>query len=509
MSVRVIGTPVVGSSLTQIAVSGAESPWFVRTPSAPDGWKQRAAHIRESLVTREWLSDLAPALEPAGAAGERLQRAAESGFVVTSGQQPGLFGGPLYTWWKALSVLALADELERRTGVPVAPVFWAATDDSDFRESATTVVATADGAEVIEMPEPPGVGVALAQVIPGDLAKQLERLEAAAGSASATAIFDAVRSAYAPGKSVGRAYVELLRSIVGPLGVSVIDAAHPAVRTAAHPVLVRSLERADAIHSALEKRSDDLREAGHSVQVKIVDGRTLAFSESKGKRDRVRIRDAARVASDASPGTLGPNVLLRPIVERSILPTAAYLGGPAEIAYFAQVTAVADAMGISPPAVLPRWSGYVVEPRIDRILDRYGLQPGDFRDPHAVESRLARASLPGNISSGLESMQTAVREAVERMREGEGSDIIPDGVLHGLARNVSHRIERLERRVAASVKRRGNDALRDAAIARGALFPFGQPQERALNIIPLLARYGMALLDDVLVEVRAHASRLA
>ena len=509
MTLRVISTPIVGSQLAQLALSREASPWFERSPSTPDGWRQRAEDVRSSLVAKDWLADLAPAFGQGGPASERLERAARSGFVVTSGQQPGLFGGPLYTWWKALSVLAFADELERQTGMPVAPVFWAATDDSDFKESATTVVATTEGAEAIEMPEPPGVGVALAQVRLGDLTRQLERLEAAAGSAPGSTVLDLARSAYSPEKSIGSAYVELLRSIVGPLGVSVIDAAHPSVRKAAHPVLIRSLERSTIIHDALESRSDDLKSSGYSAQVKIVEGRTLAFSEADGKRERIRIRDAGRVATDAEPGTLGPNVLLRPIVERSILPTVAYLGGPAEIAYFAQVTAVAHALDTKSPLVLPRWSGYVVEPRIDRILERYQLSPSDFRDPHAVESRLARASLPENIVRNIESMRSAVRDAVNGMRDGEGADLVPDGVLQGLSRNISHRLERLERRVAATVKRRGNDALRDAAIARGALYPFGHPQERALNIIPLLARYGTGLLDDVLVEVRAHAAGLA
>ena len=105
-------------------------------------------------------------------------------------------------------------------------------------------------------------------------------------------------------------------------------------------------------------------------------------------------------------------------------------------------------------------------------------------------------------------MRAAIESSVEEI-ENSGTELVPDGVLQGLSRNVSHRIERLERRLAASVKRRGNDALRDAAIARGALFPVGKPQERALNLIPLLARYGDDLIDSVMKEVRAHAAEIA
>jgi uncharacterized protein YllA (UPF0747 family) len=358
------------------------------------------------------------------------------------------------------------------------------------------------------MPEPPGIGVALAGVEIGDLREQLARLELAAGSAPGSNILELVRRAYSPGASVGGAFVALLRSVVEPLGVSVIDAAHSAVRSAAHPILVRALERSEAVHDALAARADDLKASHYAAQVKIVEGRTLAFSEADGKRERIRIRDAAVTAETAKPGTLGPNVLLRPIVERSILPTVAYLGGPAEVAYFAQVSAVADALGVPAPVVLPRWSGYVLEPRIERILQRYSLDVSDFADPHAVETRLARASVPPGILENAESIKAETDRAVSRMLEGEGADLVPPGVIEGLKRNVAHRIDRLERRFAASIKRRGNDALRDAAIARGALYPFGHPQERALNIIPLLARYGDDLVLSVLEEARGHAARI-
>ena len=506
---RVASTPIVGSSLAQLALSRARTPFFERVPATADDWRARADHIRRSLIQQDWLSPLAPALGSRPAARERLERAATSGIVVTSGQQPGLFGGPLYTWWKALSVLAFADQLERLTGMPVAPVFWAATDDSDFAEGAWTVVSTPDGAERIELPRPGVEGIALAQVPLGDVDAQMQRMQAAAGSAaSGSEVIASLRRAYSPGHTVGGAFVELLRSVVEPLGVSVIDAAHPAVRGAAHPVLMRALERSEVIEAALGDRSAELKRAGHQAQVKNVDGRSLVFLEHAGKRDRVRTRDAVATMQSASPGDLGPNVLLRPIVERSILPTVAYMGGPAEIAYFAQVTAVAAAIGAPAPAVVPRWSGYVVEPRIDRILQRYSLQVSDFTDPHAVESRLARASIPDAVMGPIETMRAAIETGIQEV-ERSGDDLVPDGVLQGLHRNVSHRIERLERRLAASVKRRGNDALRDAAIARGALFPFGKPQERALNIIPLLARYGDDLLDSVMKEVRAHAAEIA
>lgn len=489
-------------------MAGADSRWFVQRPQSVDDWRTRAALTREALLVPDWTTALAPAIAARGQAAERLERAAASGFVVTTGQQPGLFGGPLYTWWKALSVLALADRLEAATGLPVAPVFWAATDDGDFDEASGTVVATPEGAERIEMPAASVTGASLARIPIGDVSSQIARLAAAAGSASNAGIIEIVRRAYRPGQTVGGAYVELLRAVLEPLGISVLDAAHPAVSTAAHPLLKMSLERAKEIEDALSERAGELKAAGHSPQVKLVRGRTLLFTDASGKRERVRTADTES-ASASLPGALGPNVLLRPVVERYLLPTVAYLGGPAEIAYFAQVTAVAQALDVAAPLVVPRWSGVVVEARIDRILKRYELAAEDFSDPHAVETRLARESLPDELLLRLAELRSATRQSATRLENTEGSGLVGPGVIQGLTKSIDHRVDRLARRFAASVKRRGNESLNDAAIARGSLYPFGSPQERALNFVPLYARYGNDLISAVLSEASRHASKLA
>lgn len=502
-----ISTPITGSSLAQTAIESGDSKWYVRRPSSADGWKKRAEEVRGSLLSTDWIAQLSPALAARGAALHRLERAAVSGIAVTTGQQPGLFGGPLYTWWKALSAVAMADRLEVLTGIPVVPIFWAATDDSDFAEASYTVVATADGSERLQMQGDPPAGTPLSDVAVGDLTELLARLEHATGSGANVRVLDAVRSAYRPGSTVGSAYVELLRALLEPLGIPVLDAAHPAVREAAFPILQKAVERADQIDVALADRTSDLKREGHAAQVKLVKGRTLVFSDRGGRRDRIRLREAEQALEESTPGLLGPNVLLRPIVERSIIPTVAYLGGGAEVAYFAQTAAVADALGVPGPLVIPRWSGLVIEPRIQKILDRYSLHADDFRDPHAVESRIARDSLPAELRHSIKELQSSIAEATGRLATATGSDLVSSSVLEGLERNLNHRIEKLERRFAASVKRRGNEALRDAAIARGSLYPFGIPQERALNIVPLLSRYGDELVRAVMDEARKHAER--
>jgi bacillithiol biosynthesis cysteine-adding enzyme BshC len=460
------------------------------------------------MESRDWLRALEGALAPSGHAADRLTAAQREGFVVTCGQQPGLFGGPLYTWWKALSALEFANALQSATGRPVAPVFWAATDDSDFDEARWTVVVTPDGAQKIELAGRDDPGLPMALVPLGDVTSQLDALRRAAGSAPHPGILDIVARAYTPGQTIGSSYVTLLREVLSPLGIGVLDSSHESVRERARPILQRALEQGRDIETALVARDGEIKSAGFSPQVQTVRGRSLVVSATDGRRARVAMGNPTHGASDISMENLSPNVLLRPIVERHILPTVAYLGGPAEIAYFAQVGAVAEALGMEPPLILPRWSGMVIEPRIEKILERHRLSPADFSDPHSVETRLAEQSLPPELQSTLADLRQTLEEQIAHLAARHGDSLVSPRVIEGLRRNLLHRVERLERRYTSAVKREGTSALHEIAVARASLYPFGVPQERILNGIPLLARHGDDLFDSATPEIKTHAASL-
>jgi len=161
------------------------------------------------------------------------------------------------------------------------------------------------------------------------------------------------------------------------------------------------------------------------------------------------------------------------------------------------------------PLVVPRWSGVVIEPRIQRILEKHSLNVEDFRDPHAVETRMARASLPEALKAEIQSLSATLNTGAAKLSNVEGADLVSPSVVEGLKRNISHRLSRLERRYAAGLKKRGTEDLREAGIARASLFPLGVPQERALNGIPMIARYGDDLFNSVMEETRKHAAALA
>jgi bacillithiol biosynthesis cysteine-adding enzyme BshC len=440
-----------------------------------------------------------------------MARVAEGkGIVVTTGQQPGLFGGPVYTWSKAVSALALADAIEAETGVPAAPVFWAATDDSDFAEGSYTFLSRAGGVDrvAIESTQPDGTRVA--DIPLPDMSDALESLANACGSAADARVLEMVRRAYSPPATVGSAYVALLRAMLEPLGIAVLDAAHPAVSRAAHPMLMRALLERERVAGALAARSAELTAAGQDPQVPDVEQLTLVFERQGGRRERIQRARAAVAAATAEPGSLSPNVLLRPVVERALMPTISYVAGPGEIAYFAQVSAVATALGAELPMAVPRWSGTVIEPHVSEILERYGLRPDDFTDPHAVETRLAREAWPAGVAKAIERLRRDLAERLAGVRASlQGLDgLAPSATVDGTGRAMEWRLSRLERRISAAVKARETTMMRDLATARGSLFPGGVRQERALNLIPLLARYGTGLLDGMREGATVHARAL-
>jgi len=505
---RVISEPLAGNPLAAAAIAESTPPgWYEPQPRDPARWRKRVELVRSSFGD-DWLARLGPAIQATGAAKERLESvAAGRGVVVTTGQQPGLFGGPIYTLSKALSALALADALQKATGVPVAPVFWAATDDTDFKEASSTVIAVPGGAQLLRIDHSEPLGRPMAVMPLGDTSTELEALARSAGSTIDRSPIDLLERFYTIDATIGSAYVGFLRALLAPLGIAVIDASHPATRAAAKPVLTAALEKADEIARAVTGRNQELEAAGFAAQVQDVPGLSLVFSAASGGRKRVPIKAARK---HANLDDLGPNVLLRPVIERAILPTATYIGGPAEIAYFAQIAPIADTLGVARPAIVPRWSCTIIEPHVERILEKLHLLPEDLRDPHEAEARVARSHLPKGVIEELEATRAALNDRLNALTRAVVEENAPIGpaVTGGLGANLMRRLDRFERRLIAASKKLHADVMQEIGTARGSLYPLGKPQERALNFVPMLARYGPMLRDDMLAGARAHGERL-
>jgi len=469
---------------------------------------------------------LREAFVPSPAREAALERLAEpDALAVTSGQQPGLFTGPLYTVHKALSAAALARVLERLWARPVVPIFWIAGDDHDFAEASHAAWLGADGALVTASlpPRPPDAPLTpmYRQALGDGVTSALEAL----GSSLPPSEFRDETLAwlsrhYHPQATVAGAFAGAMAELLAPFGIVCFDSAHPAAKRLAAPVVLRALEDAAAIEGELELQSEALGETARTSGVLVGDGAALVMLEGRQGRDRLVASDGAFVTrrgrerfgldelaaiADREPARLSPNVLLRPVVESALLPTVAYLGGPAELRYLAFTPPIYRRLGVERQRPLPRWSGVLVEPRVDRVLAKFGLELADLLDPSGgLEARLVRSQLPGEVVEALQGLRAALEEGYAALEES-AREIDPTLVrpVQGARHQALGGTQDIEKKLVQHLKRRQETELGQIGRARTAVLPGGKPQERVLTVAPFAARYGPALMDDLRDAIEA------
>lgn len=452
--------------------------------------------------------------------------------VVTTGQQPGLFTGPLYTVYKALSAAALARELAAQWQRPVVPVFWAAGDDHDYEEARSTAWLDTAGELVVASLPPRNADAAPSSMARTPLPAEVPALLAQLGQGLPTGPFrdaalDWLGRHYRPKTTVGQAFAGAMAEFLGRFGVLVFDPTHAAARRAMGPVLARALAEAPALDRALADQASRLREAGRPTPVPVGDGATLVFLETASGRERLlpsgprfttrrgshQLDQAAILRMVASgEADWSPNVLLRPVVESAILPTVAYVAGPGELAYLPMAEPLYAALGVPRQVPVPRWSGLLVEPRVDRILQKFGSSLEELLAPAQVlEVRMVRDQVPPALPRALHRWRQAM-EAEHLTILGAAIEVDP--TLERPAQKVYEHalteLSALEARVERHLRRRQRVELQQIGRARGSLQPVGRPQERVLGAPGWLGRYGPGLVDDVAATIGAwYADALA
>ena len=443
--------------------------------------------------------------------------------VVTTGQQPALFTGPLYTIHKALSAAALAEVLGRRWDRKVVPVFWVAGDDHDFTEANHASWLNADGALVTAVlrERPPDAPLLplyrepLGPEVDGVLA-QLEADLPPAEHREGT--LDWLRRHFRPDKTVAGAYGSALAELLAPFGIVCLDSTHAAVKKAAGPLLVDALRKAADIERLLDERSGDLVGQGTDPGVAAADGATLVMVEAALGRDRLVRTDGGFVTRRAhqpfgfadlerlaqqEPQRLSPNVLLRPVVESALLPTVAYVAGPGELRYLPLCRPLYESLGVVPQLPVPRWSGMLVEHRVDRVLEKFGatleelLQPG-----HALESRVVRSQLPSETITTLERLRGELAAGYDTLANvARTIDPTIEKTIQNVGKQAQSGTQEVERKMVQHLRNRSEVEMSQVERARTAVLPGGKPQERLLTVAPFLARYGPELLQQLKQEM--------
>lgn len=459
-----------------------------------------AAAAPAAVAPRRVSADVLAAVLP-GPGRDRL--ASGEVLVVTTGQQPGLFTGPLYTIYKALSAVVLARRLERERKVPVVPVFWVAGDDHDFAEANHASVLNAAGEVVrIVLRERPADALLLPlfrEPCGPEIAAALEQLRAALPDSEFKAdVLAWLEASYRPDANLADACAEAVNRLLGPRGIAVFRAHDRAAKRAAAPFLLRAMDvtLADGLSPVLVEGSagrDRLRGDG--------DGPVT-------RRSGERFTPAAleRIAAE-SPERLSPNVLLRPVIEAALFPTVTYAAGPAELAYIPEAAPLYARLGVTPQTPVPRWSGLLLDSRVEKVLERHGLTPDDFAGPPgALEARIARDAVPPEIADTLVRLRAELDLHYERLgTEVARVDPTLERTVQSARNAALGGTHEVEKKLVASLRRANDTLTGQLARARAALAPEGKPQERVLTAASFLVRYGPALIDAIEAEVARWA----
>jgi bacillithiol synthase len=427
--------------------------------------------------------------------------------AVVTGQQVGLFSGPAYTIYKALTAARLAADLTAR-GIPAVPIFWLATEDHDFAEVNHTYVFGQDHRPVavsvngaagterpvgtIPIPEPP-----------------LERLlEILKTFPHGEEVVDLVRQAYQPGVTFGGGFQALLDRLLSKFGLLFINPLDEAVRQLAAPLLRDALRADEDLHTKLLARNKELEDAGYHAQVHIEPKTSLVFLLDGDRRIALRRQNGEYTSKDRKYSAdelaqaadhLSPNALLRPVVQDYILPTVAYVGGPAELAYMAQSQVLYQSLLGRMPVMLARSGFTLLDARTSKLMARYKLTIANFfRGEDDVRVEIAKTLIPETLTQKFAESRSTVSKVIDELRAGlVGFDSTLAAAADKSRAKIVYQLGKLERKVARETLNRNQRAAADAGYMSGLIYPDKHPQERLYSILPFIAKHGPDLVDKL------------
>jgi bacillithiol biosynthesis cysteine-adding enzyme BshC len=490
-------------------------------PPTESGILAAAREVRLDLETRSTVVGVLREQNARFAADSRLppetarnlDRLEAGSVAIVTGQQVGLFCGPAYSIYKAVTALRWADSITQR-GTDAVPIFWLATEDHDLAEVNHSDWNTREGLAHFEMPaRSQDAGHRVGEVLLGDAVEPLVAKAAAALEGSFGEEFAAaLRESYAPGETYGSAFGKLMSRIFAGRGIIFIDPLDPRLHRLSVGVYRRALDESQSLRDQLLARSKELENGGFHAQVKVTRESTLLFYNVEGSRQPLRQRngkftagkatftvDELRAVIEMSPEAFTANVLLRPVIQDTLLPTAAYIGGPAEIAYMAQTQIAYKALLGRMPAIVPRAAFTVVDPLIARILAKFDLSVRDvFRGRQVVRKKMERKFLPRSLASRFDADEKALRRLLAKY--GKPLAVLDStlvGSLESAEQKILHQFLKLKEKAGRAENLRTGVLDHKESLILSALYPHKDLQERTLCALPWLAQYGPEFLDTL------------
>lgn len=483
-------------------------------------WDPRETHdqllqsLRRRTYARDELAAILTDQNQAWGAGEEvlesITRLRDSQAVsVVTGQQVGLFGGPLYTLYKALTTLQVARQVELQWHVPCLPLFWMASEDGDFGEiDHLYMPGHEDQVTRVRYSPDEGFGPDLpaTHALTPKIEETLAFLEQASRpTAPPEQVFTLLKECYRPGTNMVSAFGRLLSTLLGKRGLILVDPSDPRLKALSRPLFLHEVSTAPTSARLVRAAGEKLRRLGYAPQVRLRgEGPNLFYLAAEGRRP-LRKEDAAQLPHlvEEAPERLSPNVVFRPLMESFLFPAVAHVGGPNEIAYYAQLKEAFEHFDIPMPVLLPRATLTLIEGRIERLIKKHNLSlPVLHQDPERVVSDVLRRSLPRPFVAKQQRTLQAILKNFAELKELVATldpTLTPRvGRAEGL---VKKQIGEMERLLLRSLKRRHHEVRIQILRVLAHVLPNRELQERMYGFVPYLCRHDLALIDLIAAAI--------
>ena len=498
--------------------------YFAGDPASPQAWseaiRRRHAHAgAPDAIARVIAAQQQRRNAPARARTEAAHLADPRTVVIITGQQAGLFGGPLFTLLKAITTMKLAHQIQRAHGVQVVPVFWIDAEDHDWPEvSGVTVLDTEFDPQTIRLADLDGAGdLPIARLTLNDDVNAA--IDALASVLPETDFRDGLianlQQAYRPGIGMADAFGCWLEATLGEHGLVVFDASDPAAKPIVRDLFTRELSQPGETARLADQTGQQLVADGYHSQVTPHDGAVALFYLNDG-REPIRLPDGratvgtrettpASLAEEAktAPHHFSPNVLLRPLVQDTLFPTICYVAGPNELAYLGQLKEIYKHFKVPMPLMYQRATATLVDSATLRFLTKYE-RPFESLQPkgEAALNQLLQDQLPPTVEQAISGAAAAIEERMAGLATAVPQiDPTLEGAVQSTLTRMQHDLRTLQNKVIQAAKRRDETLRRQFQRAQALTFPNGHPQEREIGYVWFLNRYGPALIDRLVEDL--------
>jgi len=504
--------------------------FFSGDPADRSAWADAIARTQAHTRGRD---EIAAVIASQQARRDAPARAREAGTLladrktvaIVTGQQAGLFGGPLFTLFKALTAIKLAEQVSRDHKVPAVAIFWIDAEDHDWEEvRSCTVFDAAHAPRSVSLAARPGAEpspvatIALDQTILETL-DEIERL--LPPTEFREPLMAGLRRAYAPGIGMADAFGRWMEEVLGNRGLVVYDSSDAASKPLVSQVFARELSMPGQTVKLAALAGSDLTARGYHAQVHAQDDSVALFHLNGGRR-AIRQQDGRFVVGDqqyaapafveqatTQPAGFSPNVLLRPIVQDTLFPTICYVAGPNELAYLGQLRGVYDHFSVPMPLFYPRGTATILDSAALRFLTKYGLPLEALQaQDEAALNDLLKTQIPPVVEESFTEAEKTIDAQMARLVQAMPA---LDPTLEGAARSTLERMQRdlqtLHGKMIQAAKRRDETLRRQFIHARALAFPGGHAQERTVGFLSFLNQYGPALVDRLDEELPLDLGR--